>query len=407
MQIEEKLTTPVRGEYDVIVCGGGVAGVACAVSARRNGAGRVLLIEKSVLLGGLATIGLISYYEPICDGRGHKLIRGISNELLNLSRAVGPAKFPPEWENDPESVSTDKRCGGFFSPAFFAMALDEWTQADGVELLLDTVIARPVMEGTRCRGVVVENKTGRGFYGAGVVIDATGDLDVMARAGAPCETGGNYLTYVGYVTDRERCAALPGEDSLLAARKWVTNGSSMRGKGHPEGFPLLAGVTAEEVTRFVLAGRKRFYEEFRARGASGECDVTALPAMAQLRTTRHLLGAYVLREEDKFRHFEDSVGAVCDFNIRTDLYEVPFRTLYAPGFDNLLTAGRTASAAGWAWSVMRVIPVAAMTGEAAGAAAAVMLEMGCGAENAPVSRIQQRLVKNGIQLHNNEEKGAF
>ena len=84
----ERLETPVREETDVLVVGGGIAGVAAALAARRAGA-RVLLLEKQALLGGLATNGLISWYEPLCDGQGQQLIYGLAEELLRLSFRYG------------------------------------------------------------------------------------------------------------------------------------------------------------------------------------------------------------------------------------------------------------------------------------------------------------------------------
>ena len=87
MQVfHEQLNTAVLGEYDIIVAGGGVAGVCAAVAARRAGIKRVLLLEKDILFGGLATQGLISLYEPICDGKGHKIIYGMGAELMKLCK---------------------------------------------------------------------------------------------------------------------------------------------------------------------------------------------------------------------------------------------------------------------------------------------------------------------------------
>ena len=98
--------------------------------------------------------------------------------------------------------------------------------------------------------------------------------------------------------------------------------------------------------------------------------------MPQLRTTRRIDGDYTLLESDKYRHFEDSIGAIGDFERRDFLYEIPYRTLIRSGYDNLITAGRSASADGYAWDVVRVIPPAIITGQAAGTAAAQALEAG-------------------------------
>ena len=88
--MEDKFSVPtkIREAYDVIVVGGGIAGISAAVAAGRLGS-RVLLIEKGILLGGLATVGLISWYEPLCDGEGTQLIGGIGEELIRLSTSVG------------------------------------------------------------------------------------------------------------------------------------------------------------------------------------------------------------------------------------------------------------------------------------------------------------------------------
>lgn len=258
MQVfHEQLNTAVLGEYDIIVAGGGVAGVCAAVAARRAGIKRVLLLEKSILFGGLATQGLISLYEPICDGKGHKIIYGMGAELMKLCMRYGPDVLPEQWRDDPDTASPD---GGkyktFFSPAMFAMALDEFVLDAGVEILFDTQVVAPVMEQKQCVGLLVENKGGRGLYRARAVIDATGDADIFCRAGAPCVTGQNYMTYLAYRADMESAASALSEKNIIHARKWTLLGSGPRGNGHPEGVPLISGTTAEDVTQYVLTGRK-------------------------------------------------------------------------------------------------------------------------------------------------------
>lgn len=396
--INESYKTPCRGEYDIIICGGGVAGLAAAVSAKRAGAGRVLLLEKSVLLGGLATIGLIAWYEPICDGCGNKLIYGMASELVQLSKKYGPSRYPAEWQSDPDHIDTKKRYAGHYSPTFFSMALDQWLLDAGVELLLDTVVVQPIMEAGACRGVVVENKTGRSFYAAKAVIDTTGDLDIFSRAGAPTKLGKNFMTYMGYRTDSGTLARVAESGNFIDARKWMYYGSDLWGKGHPEGMPTFSGTTAEEITQFVLAGRKGLLEKCAAEAPESR-DISVLPAMPQFRKTRRLCGAYTLTEQDKGVHFEDSIGCVCDFAHAGELYELPYRILYHPGYGNLFTAGRTVSSDGWAWEVTRVIPVAVLTGEVAGLAAAMLCRNGCAAKDIPVAQLQQKLQQRGIILH--------
>lgn len=95
----EKLETSVENGAEVIVVGGGIAGVAAAVAAARSGAD-VLLLEKGALLGGLATNGLISWYEPLCDGHGEQLMTGLAEELLRLSIRYGDDTLPRIWKDE-------------------------------------------------------------------------------------------------------------------------------------------------------------------------------------------------------------------------------------------------------------------------------------------------------------------
>ena len=96
MVILEKNEIPLIASYDVIVLGGGIAGVSAALAARRGG-NSVLLIEKSVMLGGLATGGHVNKYLPLCDGEGKKVCAGISEELLLDAAGCGYNTLPPEW----------------------------------------------------------------------------------------------------------------------------------------------------------------------------------------------------------------------------------------------------------------------------------------------------------------------
>ena len=402
--IRERLTTPVLGEYDVIVCGGGIGGVSAAAAAARNGAS-VLLIEKGVQLGGLSTSGLISWYEPLCDGLGNRLMGGIAEELLRLAIRFGSDTLDPAWQNGALHADCEKRCATFFSPSMFTMALDSLVIDAGVKVLFDTTVVRPVMEKSFCKGIVVENKSGRGFYSTKVVIDATGDADVLSRAGVPCVNGKNYLTYIGYVLDESSLTKAIESKNLLDARRWTAVGADLWGNGQPDGIPEMDGITAEAVTQFVLAGRRLFFEQV-CRRERDQRDVVALPGMAQLRTTRRITGAYELTEADKGMRFYDSVGVAGDFANRGKRYELPLRTLYHPDYPNLLTAGRTISSSGWAWEVTRVIPVSAATGQAAGTLAAL-----CARQDTPVARfdvalLQKQLRSAGVSIHLDETGGT-
>ena len=397
--VSEALTTPVWGHYDVIVAGGGIAGVCAAVAARRAGAERVLLLEKGILLGGLATQGLIALYEPICDGMGHKISYGMASELMQLCRKYGPDFLPEAWYDDPDAAPADAgRYKTFYSHTIFALALDEWTRQAGVELLFDTQVVRPLMDGRRCAGLVVENKDGRGCFLAGAVIDCTGDADIFHRAGDPCVEGQNFMTYISYKINEASMEHARSSGNALQSRIWYALGAGPRGDGQPADLPLIPGISARKITDFVLYGRNMLLDQLKQEARLSR-DITALPTVPQLRTTRHIRAAYTVEEADENRRQPDSVGAIADFQKPGAWYEIPYRALYNPDFPNLFTAGRTAAAEGWAWVVIRVIPGAACSGQAAGTAAALCLQRGCSAAELPHEALIDALKKQGVKPH--------
>ena len=342
----ERLETPVREETDVLVVGGGIAGVAAALAARRAGA-RVLLMEKQALLGGLATNGLISWYEPLCDGQGHQLIYGLAEELLRLSFRYGDDSLPEIWKDrsvpvDPAKVRPEKqhpiggRYGTFFSPTLFQLAIDEVLLKEGVELRLDIQAVTPVVENGRVTGVVTESKSGRECFPAKAVVDASGDADLFDRAGVPCVLGKNFLSVVAHWSDTAE------KKKALELRRWRGGGADLHGNGHPADYPLLSGTTNEEVTRFLLDGRRIIREKI-AKEDRTQRDLVALPTLPQFRKTRRLDGAYTLTEQDCHQAHADSIGLAADFEKVGDWYEIPYGCLYHPDCGNMLAAGRMVS----------------------------------------------------------------
>lgn len=219
-----------KGCFDVIVVGGGIAGVAAAVASSRAGA-RTLLIEKSVNLGGLATMGLISLYEPLCDGEGKQMGYGIAEELIRLSTSYGFDNLHPKWGGSGHNKPKNERYTTRFSPGVFAAVLDDFVLKNGVEIMFDTLATYPVMEGTRCVGVVVENLNGREYYEAGAVVDATGNACVMDRAGVPTVTGRSFMTYIVHLYEMDDAAKLAENRDGNAFRKWVSYGANWAGAG--------------------------------------------------------------------------------------------------------------------------------------------------------------------------------
>lgn len=387
-------------DYDVIVAGGGVAGVAAAVSARRLGRS-VLLIEKTVGLGGLATTGLINLFVPMCNGRGVQIIKGMAEELLRLSVKYGYDTVPKEWKNgEPGLGKTNVRYVTRFSAPIFTLALTEFVVNEGVDLLFDTIITEPIMDGKVCRGVVTENKTGCRVYGAKFVIDATGDADLLYRAGVPTVQGKNFHSYFTMGADIDSCreAAEKRDISKLYGYKFNGGDASLYGDNHPKGKPLRDGTTAEDITEYFIENHIECLEKLK-KSERGERTIVTLPTMPQFRTTRHIDGDYTLKEEDAYKHFDDSIAAICDFDRRDYLYEVPLRTMLRAEYPNLITAGRSVAAEGHAWDILRVIPPAILTGQAAGVVSAMAADGGCAAADVNIAALQAELERGGVMIH--------
>ena len=392
----ENIRIPIDGAYDVIVVGGGVAGIGAALAAARNGLS-TLLVEKGVMLGGLATAGLIAHYLPLCDGNGRQVIGGIAEELLYASIRYGYDTLPAAWKGGRLCGPTTERYQTRFSAPAFALALDELVEKAGISVLLDTTFSRPVMEDENCRGIVVENKSGRRGFTAKIFIDTTGDADLMARAGVACVEQTNWLSIWFYVTDMEAINKAAYSGDLRDAVQLRALGVDVT-QELPDMVTKYRGTDAAEVSRAVLDGHRLIRQAMTDAREVGRCLLT-LPSMAQLRTTRRIRGRYELCENDVGRRFDDSIGCTGDWRQAGPVFEIPWRTLLAPEVGNVITAGRTIAAVGDVWEVTRVIPTAVMTGQAAGTAASLALAEGCSLAEVPVNVLQNRLKAADVRIH--------
>ena len=390
--IKETRETAINGDYDVIVVGGGVAGVAAALAAARNGS-KVLLIEKTTMLGGLATAGLIVIYLPICDGMGHKIHSGICEELLYASIKYGNDSLPEQWRGGPWEAPTKERYQTAFNAPAFMIALDELIREAGIDVLLDTVFSDVVMKDGYCTAVIVENKSGRQAYGCKAVVDASGDADVFYQAGAPCLEQDNFCTLWAYCqSDNEdlifKLAGLPPEFVKIIAL------GSFSGACLPPGTPKFRGTDASEVTEFIMKGREAALNRLKE---DPSLTYITFPSQAQYRTTRRIKGAHTLRTDDAGKHFDDSIGTTGIWNIPGPVYEIPFGSLRVESIKNIFAAGRIISSAnGSGWEITRVIPVCALTGQAAGSAAAILAQTAAG--DVSIEELQNGLDKNGVVL---------
>ncbi|HEY9074947.1 MAG TPA: FAD-dependent oxidoreductase [Anaerolineaceae bacterium] len=390
--------------YDIIVAGAGVAGVAAALEAARSGF-KTALVEKTILLGGLATTGLVNVYLPLCDGKGRQVIFGIAEELLHLSIKYGPGSIPAGWKGS-EPGAPAGRYLVRFSPAAFILAIDEALQDAGVEIWLDTAACCPVIEGGQVTGIEVENKSGRGLLSARCLVDATGEADLIHRAGAPCAEAQNWMSVWTHQISAQRLEqALDGvsAEALLNATT-LRLGANDRGAGHPPGYPLYSGTDGESVTRFVLDSRRLLREYYQQQVASSAATrhtlfPVTLPSMAQFRMTRRIEGVESILENQNNLHRATSVGLTGDWRKPGPVWEIPYGALVPKGVQGILAAGRCIDSRDDAWQVLRVIPPAALTGQIAGVAAGLAVRSGITPDQVPADQVQREMHRRGIPCH--------
>ena len=398
--IQFSMPVPVRDSYDIVVCGGGIAGCAAALEGARHGK-KVMLLEKSTVLGGLATMGLINYFVPMCNGRGIPICKGMAEEFLRLSIRYGYDTLHPVWKESNVDAPADigRRYDTAYSPYIFAMQLTEILRDAGVKLLFDCIASYPIMDGGHCTGIVTDSKSGLEFYGAKQVIDTTGDCDIVQRAGIPTVDGRNFYSYFARQISIESCKRAIESGQAHRAVTTIAGGSAnLYGGGQPENVGLYWGTSVENVSDYLIRNQLDMLEKLKKDDRLFR-EVTTLPMMPQFRTTRRIDGDITVHESDKYKHFDDSVCAICDFDRRDFLYEVPLRSLTRRGFDNIITAGRSASADGYAWDVFRVIPPAILTGQAAAVAASHAIDERCAVADCDIRKVQSVLESENVMIH--------
>ena len=383
-----------RKKFDIVIAGGGIAGVAAALAAARRGK-EVALIEKTAYFGGLATTGIVNVYLPLCDGYGHQVAFGLPEELLLASQKYGPGYIPETWKNGKELHEWD-RYRANFSPASFILALDELLEKAGVEIWFDTVVIGAKTSGDRLKKIVVANKSGIGTIAAKCFVDATGDSDLAAFAGLKCHEDANAMTT--WVIEKRRRVTNPRSELEEGIGVKVVGVTSLTANNLPK------GVSGKIVTTSILNGRDAYRKLLADEYAAGSENRNThyplmVPAMATLRHTRCIDAKFALKPGMEWTRFEDSVGIIADWRKPGYVWEIPYRTLIPKKLKGLLAAGRCTAAHGDAWEVTRVIPTAALTGEAAGVAAAIAVEEKITPDEVKMARLSSELHKNGVVLH--------
>lgn len=398
---EQPRPIPVAGEADVIVVGGGLAGVAAAVSAARNGS-KVILLEKSIILGGLATLGHVCIYLPLDDGVGHKVYGGLAEELLHVCIRYGYDNLPDCWQQGAESVDApDGRYRTHFNIPAAVCALDELMEQEGIEVVFDTSFCSPIMEKNTCKGVIVENKSGRSAYLAKAFVDASGDLDLMFRAGAPTETQKSIVSHWAHEIDLDtmKRGLETGKAIQALPLRWL--GLRPDADNSEAELPMYLGTTSDGVNGYIRTSRKLALNYLKLHQSPSYAQMT-LPLMPQFRMTRRLIGKEQL-EVVPDRHVEDSIGCMIhSLEVPAEVYEFPYGGLIDTKITNIAAAGRIVSATGRGWEVARFIPACALTGEAAGLAVSMAAKEQVSLQTLDVPILQRTLTDRGVKIHMDE-----
>ncbi|WP_050463820.1 FAD-dependent oxidoreductase [Herbaspirillum autotrophicum] len=419
----------IAATAQVVVVGGGPAGLSAAVAAARNGA-EVILLERYNHLGGLAAGGMVLVLDDMWDSHRQEIsVRGNCMTMIERMAALGLAMFPKdhEWGGDPEMYKRWARWGTFDfhskttpHPICFAAAFDpdgwkrvalEMVAELGIKLRLHSWFSRTLVEDGKVKGVICDTKNGREAILADVVIDTTGDLDVAASAGAP-HTGGNYIVTTvfrlgGVDTETaerfeqeepEKFAEIDRQAKRVLGGSWAywwlkTPLPGIVWCNCPH-IPGLDGTKVEDLTLAEVKGRTHIHAlvDYVRQNMPGfeNCHVIDVAPQTGVRQTRLLEGEYVMTKEDLAQRtrFDDSIARGRD-------YYMPYGVLLPKVIDNLLVAGRHYSATSQAQKMSREIPPCMAMGEAAGVAAAVALSSGVTVRNVDVATVQRLLLAQG------------
>lgn len=395
--IHESLITPIKYECDVCVAGGGVAGIAAAVAAARRGAS-VILLERGFMLGGLATAGIVTIYLPLCDGMGNQVTFGLAEELFRLSIEHGAEdRYPTAWlDGDSIEKRREQRLEVQFNPQLFAISAERLLRSLGVKILYGAPIVAVNKADGKITEVIIEGKGGREAISVKSVVDATGDADVCKLSGEDTVLfkqgnvlaawyygygGGEYrLNMCGFCDVPEEERAEGQETPMLVNRKF-------------------SGLDTAELSEMVQLSHSAIESNILSqRGETPDLVPVTFGTIPQIRMTRRIDGATTLDTAFDKRRFEDSVGTFSNWKRRGPIYELPLSSLYGRRVKNLITAGRCISATEAMWDVTRVIPVCAVSGEAAGAAAAACDNFA----TVNVAELQAYLRTQGVKIHVDE-----
>ena len=435
---------PIFAETDVLVVGGGPAGTAAAVAAGRLGAD-VTLLERYNHLGGLSTGGLVIWIDRMTDWSGKQVIAGFACDVfdrLPKEAVMGPSRS--DWGS--KDISTAQywaqRAAAYkgivtWSPTLDPEALKtlsmDMVLEQKVRLVFHSWVAAPIVEDGTMKGVIFESKEGRQAIKAKVVIDTTGDADLLARAGLPLDSDIdkadihhciNTAFLVGAV-DIERWLAFRYEDNDGFA-KFMSGGRQTVGSFEKPFCswrsdvalfmgPRLSGydaVNVEDLSEVEMRSRSltvAHVDHYRnnAPGFEKAFLMLGAPQVGIRHSRRFQADAKVTRAQwDEGKIWDDEIGVSTSLAPKFPNISIPYRSLLPTGIDGVLGAGRHIACDPNSHSFLREIPQCWMTGQAAGVAGALAAASGVAPRALNAALVQQELIRQGVYLSPSVEAAA-
>ena len=433
-------TLPVLGEFDLVVIGGGPAGIAASVAASRRGK-KVLLIERYGFLGGMGTAGGVTNFAGLYGKRNGKmqpLVHGIVDELLDRMNALNGLNQPQDGMGGRIRVRS-------YDVSAYKCAADQLLQQAGVQILFHAVFSNVLMDANRIDAILIETKSGRLAVRAPYFIDCSGDADVAAAAGVPFSVGDgagsglfpSTMFRIGNV-DAEKALAAIGEFKAIDAwmeraasrydfprrgailrpqrnpKEWRANVTQIR---NAQGTAVNA-LDAEQLSLGEMEGRRQIQSYMRFLKAEipgfSEAEIIDIAPQLGIRESRRIHGAYQLTQNDIVygSKFEDTIGLnswpmelhvegkiewVFPKDENNSFNQLPWRMLLPKGVPNLLVAGRCASMTHEAQSAARASGSCFVMGQAAGTAAS-LIHPNQAFDELNLESLQEALVSDGALL---------